>query len=150
MDIKKEVTKLISPILENLGVNLFDVIYEKVGKDTFLRVIIDSEEEIDLDMCVKVTEAIDPILDEADLIPHEYFLEVTTRGIEHDLINEEEINAAIGKYIYVSTYEKIDRKKEFYGYLKNFENNIIYLSDENKEYEIPYENIAKIRLAVKF
>ncbi|HHX93919.1 MAG TPA: ribosome maturation factor RimP [Tenericutes bacterium] len=150
MDIKKEVTKLISPILENLGVNLFDVIYEKVGKDTFLRVIIDSEEEIDLDMCVKVTEAIDPILDEADLIPHEYFLEVTTRGIEHDLINEEEINAAIGKYIYVSTYEKIDRKKEFYGYLKKFENNIIYLSDENKEYEIPYENIAKIRLAVKF
>ena len=108
--------KLISPILENLGVNLFDVIYEKVGKDTFLRVIIDSEEEIDLDMC-KGYWSNWSILDEADLIPHEYF-EVTTRGIEHDLINEEEINAAIGKYICFNIW-KIDRKKEFYGYLKN-------------------------------
>ena len=53
------------------------------GKDEngnyFLRIVIDSEEGIDLDKCVEVTRLINPLLDDANIIEDGYTLEVWSK-----------------------------------------------------------------------
>ena len=57
------VKELIKTKVEALGVELYDVEYVKEGRDYFLRVLIDkNDESIDLDTCVSVSEVVSAIL----------------------------------------------------------------------------------------
>ena len=71
--IETNVENLIKPIVEEIGYKLYDVIYEKEGKDYFLRIFIDNEKGISLEDCEKVNNAITEILDEKDYIKDQYF-----------------------------------------------------------------------------
>ena len=62
-NIEERVTKLITPIIEKIGYELYDVQYDKEGKNYFLRIYIDKENGIDLNDCEKVNNAITDILD---------------------------------------------------------------------------------------
>ena len=75
--IEKKIESLIIGIIEGLGYELYDVIYEKEGQDYYLRIFIDKEEGISLEDCEKVNDAINDILDEANYIKEQYFLEVS-------------------------------------------------------------------------
>ena len=62
------------------GINIKEEIsYEKESGNYFLRIVIDSDEGIDIDKCVEVTNIINPLLDEADLIEESYTLDVSTK-----------------------------------------------------------------------
>ena len=77
-NIEEKVETLVKPKVHELGFSLYDVEYAKEGKDYFLRIYIDSEKGIELTDCEKVTNAINDMLDEADYIKNEYFLEVSS------------------------------------------------------------------------
>ena len=76
--IEERVEKLLQPTIEEIGYELYDIEYAKEGKNYFLRVFIDKPEGIDLQDCEKVNNAINDILDEADYIKEQYFLEVSS------------------------------------------------------------------------
>ena len=67
-NIESKVEKLLEDIIKNLGYELYDVRYEKEGKDYYLRIIIDKLEGININDCETVNNAINDILDEADYI----------------------------------------------------------------------------------
>lgn len=77
-NIEKKVENLIINKIEKLGYELYDVEYVKEGKDYYLRIYIDSEKGISLDDCEKVNNAINDLLDSADYIKEQYFLEVSS------------------------------------------------------------------------
>ena len=77
-NIESKVEKLLEDIIKNLGYELYDVRYEKEGKDYYLRIIIDKLEGININDCETVNNAINDILDEADYIKEQYFLEVSS------------------------------------------------------------------------
>lgn len=77
---KDEVIKLVGNKLDDLKVNIFDVYVEKEGKQTYLRIVIDAEDMIDIDRCVEATKIIDPIIEKADLIKEEYILDVYAKS----------------------------------------------------------------------
>ena len=64
----KTVEALARPVVEGMGLRLWDVRFEKEGPDWFLRILIDRDEPLDTDTCEAVSRAIDPLLDEADPI----------------------------------------------------------------------------------
>ena len=64
----KVVEALVRPVVEGMNLRLWDVRFEKEGPDWFLRVLIDRDEPLDTDTCEAVSRAIDPLLDEADLL----------------------------------------------------------------------------------
>ena len=66
--LEKKVEELVKPIIENLGYSLYDVIYQKEGKDNYLRIFIDKKEGICLNDCELVNNSITDILDEKDYI----------------------------------------------------------------------------------
>ena len=93
-NIETKVENLLQNIIENIGYELYDVQYVKEGKDFYLRIVIDKEDGIDLNDCEKVNDAINDILDEADYIKDQYFLEVSSPGLERTLRKDRRFGGA--------------------------------------------------------
>ena len=141
--IEEKVTNLVEPIIEKIGYELYDVEYAKEGKNYFLRIFIDSEKGIDLNDCEKVNDAISDILDEANYIKEQYFLEVSSPGIERILRKDKHLEENIGEEINIRLFKKDENGlKEYQGILKNFDNEFIELQDNVK---IERKNISQIK-----
>lgn len=154
----KKVTEIVeemaAPILEELDLELVEVEYVKEGRNWFLRVYIDKDGGVDIEECGLVSEKLSEQLDEKDPISNNYFLEVSSPGAERPLKKDRDYIKAIGKNVHVKTYEPIDNEKEFEGILKDFDGSQVTLEikikTRKKELMIPYDKIAKARLAVSF
>ena len=66
--IEKKVRALIEDEVSKMGIVIDSVVYEKEGSNYFLRIVIDRDQPIDIDTCVKVTKVINPIIDNSDII----------------------------------------------------------------------------------
>lgn len=148
------VEKLATPILAELGLELVEVEYVKEGKSWFLRVYIDKENGVDIEDCGVVSERLSEKLDELDPITHNYFLEVSSPGAERPLKKEQDFVKAIGKNVFIKTYEPIDGEKAFEGILMDFDGSTvtieIKIKTRKKTVNIPYEKVASARLAIVF
>ena len=141
-NIETKVENLLKPIIENLGYELYDVLYVKEGKDYYLRVVIDSSKGIDLDDCEKVNNAINDILDEADYIKEQYFLEVSSPGLERLLRKDKHFEKQIGKEIVVKLFKSIDKQKEIQGILESYNKEELVIRQNDKNFNIELKNIA--------
>ena len=105
--IEQEVENLVTKPIENLGYQVYDVIYKKEAQDYYLTIFIDHENGISIDDCEKVNNEITDLLDEKDLIKESYFLEISSPGIERILRKEKHLIDHIGDEVYVKTYTTI-------------------------------------------
>ena len=149
-NIEQKIENLVKTKIEETGYELYDVEYVKEGKNYFLRIYIDSPKGIDLNDCEKVNEAIKDLLDEADYIKEQYFLEVSSPGIERDLRKDEHLNKNIGNEIYVKLFQKdCSGNKEYYRILKQFTNTEITVEtdglEQKNEVVLERKNIAQIK-----
>ena len=139
--LEKKVEDLVKPIIENLGYKVYDVMYQKEGKDNYLRIFIDSDKGIDLNDCEKVNDSITDILDEKDYIKAQYFLEISSPGLERNLRRDEQFLANINKKIEVHLYNSINNKKIITGILQEYTKD--YLIIDN--IKIENSNIASAK-----
>ncbi len=149
--IEERVEELVTPKIESLGYNVYDVQYAKEGKDYFLRIFIDKKDGIDLNDCEKVNNEINDILDEADYIKEQYFLEISSPGIERILRKDKHLEIAKGEQVEIKLFGKLEienGKKEYIGTLKSFDNEAIYIEEieKNKEIKILRKNISNMKL----
>lgn len=79
MNIEEKIRELLEKKVEEKGVKIDSVKLEKEDNNLFLRIVIDRDEIIDIDTCVEVTNIINPILDESNLIDEAYILDVSTK-----------------------------------------------------------------------
>lgn len=100
---------------------------------------------IDLNDCEKVNDGINEILDTADYIKEQYFLEISSPGIERILRKDRHLEQNIGKEVVISLFKSIDNQKQIEGVLNKFDNNIIYIEQKNDIIEIERKNIALIK-----
>ena len=153
--ITEQIEKIAQPITSELALELVDVEFLKEGRNWFLRVYVDNPEApIDIDQCALVSEKLSEILDQLDPIEQNYFLEVSSPGAERPLKKEKDFEKAIGKFIYIKTYEPIEDAKEFEGYLKSYDDEQveieIKIKTRRKIINLPKDKIAVIRLAIDF
>lgn len=148
--IKTAVEEMIQPYLDENGFELVDVEYVKEGSNWFLRVFVDKEGGIDIDDCGRISEILSEKLDKNDPIPTAYFLEVSSPGAERPLKKQEDVKKAVGKDVFVTTYEPIDGQKEFEGRLLSFEQDDMLIQIGKKQHVIPYAKVASARLAIIF
>jgi len=149
------IEELVTPIVEELNLELVDVEFLKEGRNWFLRVYIDTPEGgIDIEQCALVSERLSEILDEKDPIEQNYYLEVSSPGAERPLKKESDFEKSVGKFIYVKTYEPIKDMKEFQGYLRSYTQEGLELEVRIKTRKITVfienDKIAKARLAIDF
>lgn len=148
------VEELTQPILQELELELVEIEFVKEGKNWFLRVYIDKENGVDIEDCGTVSERLSEKLDELDPITQNYFLEVSSPGAERPLKKAKDFEKAIGKNVYIKTYEPIDGEKGFEGKLLDYDGQTvkveIKIKTRKKVIEIPFEKVASARLAVIF
>ena len=139
---EEKIETLISETIEKLGYELYDVIYEKEAKDFYLRIFIDTPNGISLDDCEKVNDAINPILDEANYIKDQYFLEVSSPGIERILKKDSHLEQNIGNQVEAKLYKKDENgRKSYIGELKAFDADTITID----EIKFDRKNIAQLK-----
>lgn len=113
-----EVSALVRPIVESLGLELWDVRYLKEGANRILRIYIDKESGITIEDCENVTRAVDAPLDELDPIAESYTLEVSSPGIERELVREEHFDRFLGAPVMVRLIRPDENgEREFKGML---------------------------------
>lgn len=149
--VEKITEELISPIIEKEAYELVDIEFKKEGPHRFLRVYIDKPGGITLDDCQKVSEELSEKLDALDPIPENYYLEVSSPGIDRPLKKDSDFEKLKGELVEVKLYEPLNGQKIFEGELLGLEKDIIKLSVENVGMvEIPKEKAAIVRLSIKF
>ncbi len=177
--ISEKIEEMLGGFLEENGLELYNVEFVKEGKEWYLRVYIekpvseDGEEEqyIDTDDCELVSRYLSERLDEEDPIEQNYYLEVSSPGMDRALIKEADFKRFAGKPIDVSLYSAFDGKKTFteatlIGIEGSMKEGKLIIEDapvipsKNKgakpkrseavRYEIPFEQVSKVKLSVIF
>lgn len=148
--IAEQVWALAEPVVENLGLSIWDVEYVREGGEWFLRIYIDKEGPVDISDCEKVSRAMDPILDEADPIPDSYNFEVCSAGCERVLKRPGDFDRFVGEKILVKLYSPRNGQKEFVGTLKAYENGVITLETAQETMTLSSKETALVRLYVDF
>ncbi|MDN9010238.1 ribosome maturation factor RimP [Brevibacillus laterosporus] len=145
------VEELLTPILEETGLELVDIEYKKEGSNWFLRIFIDNESSnIDIEDCGTVSEKLGAKLDELDPIPTAYFLEVSSPGAERPLRKEKDYHKAVGKHVHITTKEAVDGQALFEGTLEAFDGETLTISEQKNKYTIKMDQISEARLAIVF
>lgn len=145
-NIEEKIENRISKIINDLGYKLYDVQYAKEGKDYFLRIFIEKDDgEITLNDCENVNNAITDILDKEDYIKEQYFLEVSSTGVEKIIRKEKHLKENIGELITIRLFKPIKNLKEFVGKLLKYDKNTLTIEIENEEIEIERKNISLIK-----
>ena len=118
------VRAIAEPIAESLGLEIWDIRILKEGTGWFLRIFIDKDGGVGIDDCVEMSRALNVPLDEADLIEQAYCLEVSSPGVERELVREEHFQKYLGAKVKLKTIRPVDGKREFSGVLENYENGL--------------------------
>ena len=145
-----EIVQVLGPILDSLGLSLWDLEFKKEGPRWLLRVYIDREGGgVTLNDCEAVSRDLGAVLDVEDLIVHAYTLEVSSPGLDRALSRPEHYQKCIGRAIKVKTYQPIEGQKVLTGVLKGFDGSTVTVElATGAVLAIPLEGIARASLEV--
>ena len=154
-DIQTKVTALLEEYTEGRELEIYKVIYKKEGPEWVLRVFLDKSmgaenEYVSIDECEEVTRYLSDKLDELDLIDRSYNLEVSSPGLDRELIRESDYIRFAGRPVEVRTYQQIEGSKYFEGELIAREDGNVIIDVSGRRLEIPADKISKINLAIVF
>lgn len=148
--IAAKVEQLVTPIVEELGLELVDVEYVR-EREWYLRVYINKEGGIDIDDCSNVSSTLAKKLDELDFIPEKYYLEVSSPGIDRPLKKDKDFVSHYGTKVDLSFFAPYEGKKQLTAVLKSHDDTALVLTDsKNKEITIERKLIASVRPHIDF
>ncbi|MCQ4636540.1 ribosome maturation factor RimP [Anaerovorax odorimutans] len=154
--IKDIVAQELETFLAENGYELYNVEFIKEGRDWFLRVYVDmardrEESFISTEDCEKISRFLSDRLDETDPIQQNYYLEVSSPGMDRELLTEAHYERFAGSAVEVKLYRPVDGRKQIEGTLEGLtDGNVIIIDDKGQRWELPLEQVAKTNLAVVF
>jgi Uncharacterized protein conserved in bacteria len=150
-NIKTLVEQVARPVTEAMGYEYIDTEFAKQGKDWILTLYIGGPDGITLDDCEKVSRAVDPLLDEKDFIEQQYYLCVSSVGLDRPLKTKRDIERNMGKCVDVKLYKPLEGKKEYSGQITGVgEDSVEIRLTDGKAIAIPLKEAAKISLHIEF
>ena len=143
--IEESVEALVKDSIENLGYELYDVLFLKEGSNRVLRIVIDNNKGISLDDCEKVNDEVKDIIDEADLVKEQYFLEISSPGIERLLRKDWQLKKFKGEIVEVKLFKKDDKgNKNYIGNLDDVTDDILKIKTD-EIINIDRKNISQVK-----
>ena len=142
-----KVEEIVSPFAKDLGLELWDIRFVKEGTDWYLRIFIDKDGGVSIDDCVDLSHAITKPLDEADPISQSYILEVSSPGIERELVTDRHFEKFIGSDVMLRLIRPIDKVRDFSGRLMSYEDGVItVMTVEGKELKVNKKETSYVKL----
>ena len=156
--VKEFTERFLEDFLKDKDIVLYNVEFVKEGRDWYLRVYLDKEDGengemryISTDDCEMVSRRLTEKLDEEDPIEQNYYLEVSSPGLDRTFIKESDYTRFRGRAVEISLYKALDGKKNFKGILQGLCDGVVTLTpSDGKPVELPLDMIAKTKLEVTF
>ncbi|WP_394182608.1 ribosome maturation factor RimP [Marinomonas posidonica] len=144
--------ELVRPVVEGLGFEFWGMEYLSQGKDSVLRIFIetDAEKGIDVEDCARVSRQVSSILDVEDPITGEYHLEVSSPGLDRPLFSLAQYQAYVGSIVSLRLRVPFDGRRKFKGQLVGVENDDIVVRVDQEEYLLPIDLIDKGNVVPQF
>ncbi|MEU3188753.1 ribosome maturation factor RimP [Streptomyces sp. NPDC006923] len=144
---------LLEPLVAAKDLDLEEIEVSRAGRRRVLRVVVDSDEGVDLDECAELSRAISDKLDETDAMGEdEYQLEVTSPGAERPLTERRHYLRAVGRLARLQPHEGGELVARILG-----------VDDEGLDLEVPgvkgrkptarriaFTEIARARVEIEF
>ncbi len=146
---EKIVLDMVKPIAENNGCFIYDVEYVKEGGNWFLRIYADREGGITIDECETISREISTELDKKDPISQNYFLEVSSPGIERKLRQEEHFEMYKGSLVDIGLYKAVNGSKTLCGELVGLDGDEVIVKAE-EEMRIKLSETTSVRIHFEF
>ena len=146
----KEVESIVRGIIEDMHYELYHIEYVKENGEYYLRIYIDTPSGISLQDCEKVSRAVSVALDEEDPIKDQYYLEISSPGINRFLHTEKHFLDNINKKVKINTTKPVEGKKVLIGILDNYNSQEIIALINDKPISIPLDNIKSVNIEEDF
>lgn len=149
--IEATIEELVQPIIDSNNFELVDVEYVKEAGEYYLRIFVDKEGGISLNECEVVSRALSEILDVKDPIKDNYYLEVSSPGLDRPLKKDKDFIRYQGRDVEIKLYKPLNGSKQLEAELVGLtEDKKIKVIIDNEEVEFDKKDVALIRLAIKF
>lgn len=143
--IDSQIRSVIASKLQEKGIDLYEVEYQKETDGQVLRIYIDTLEGVDVGICARATRAVKEYIDTQTNLYYDY-LEVSSPGIDRILKNDSDYERFQGERVLVKTSQLVNGQKEFIGTLANTNQDILNIEIEGNLLQIPREAILIVRL----
>ena len=130
--IADQVAEMATPVVEQMGYDLWDVFYGKEGQNLVLRLTIDSPNGIGIQDCEDVSRAVDPLLDDIISLNEAYSFEVSSPGLGRKIRTDKQYQAYISKEVLIHLIRADESgERDHEGTLSSFDGESIVLETEN-------------------
>ncbi|MGW5276694.1 ribosome maturation factor RimP [Streptomyces sp. NPDC004044] len=147
---------LLEPLVSAKELDLEEIEVSRAGRRRVLRIIVDSDEGVELDACAELSRAISEKLDETDAMGEdEYVLEVSSPGADRPLTEHRHYVRATGRLVKLQLTDE--------GAAGELVARIIAVDDDGLDLEVPgvkgrrptsrrvaFDEIAKARVEIEF
>jgi len=131
------------------SIELVHVEISGTNRDSVVRVYIDKAGGVTLEDCSGVSHRIEAVLDEQDLIPTRYVLEVSSPGIERELYSLRDFEKFTGQLAKVKLNEEINGQKVFVGPIVSVDGSEITISDRSGcDVKFDHSQVTKANLKI--
>jgi ribosome maturation factor RimP len=129
------------------GLILVDVEVKGGGSNQLLRIYIDKPEGVSHADCQAVSEQVGALLDIEDLFPGKYLLEVSSPGLDRQLVKPSDFEYFAGRRVRIVLRQPLDGQRILEGKLAGFESGRVRLDTGRGEIrELELTRISKARL----
>lgn len=144
---EQKISNLIENTINLLGFNLVKVTVKGSARK-IVEVSIEKKDgsQIQVQDCSKVSKNISALLDVENIISDNYFLEVSSAGLERSLVTLEDFKRFIGREIKIRLQEPMNGSFTYKGKLIDLEDQKILLQSKNVKLSFNYNNIKKANL----
>lgn len=151
---KKRITQITEEILKEYlpenGYSLYHCEFVKEGRDWFLRIYADNDNgPMSTSDCENISRYLSEKLDQSDPIEQNYYLVVSSPGIDRELFTEEHFKKYIGYDVDISLYKALNGEKTITGKLLSYDNGIIQVEYRDAPINLEKKEVAKTKLTVK-
>ncbi|MBE9177660.1 ribosome maturation factor RimP [Oculatella sp. LEGE 06141] len=141
------VIDLATPVAETLGLEVVGAVFQTNQSPPVLRVDIRNlQQDTSLDDCERMSRSLEAALDEVELMPDAYVLEVSSPGISRTIATDREFISFKGFAVIVTTAEPFEGKTSWAGQLIRRDDAAVYLSQKGRAIAIPRDQISKVQL----
>lgn len=143
-------TEISAPVLQELGLTLWDTEYVKEAGGWYLRLFVDAPDGADLEQCEKVARALNPLLDEREAMfpDNGYIFEVGSAGAERRLRRPSDFERYIGHKAEIKLYSNKYGGREHVGILEAYDDGAVTLEVGGEGLRFEKQEIANARLRI--
>jgi len=152
--VSETVADQVAPLAERAarrtGCELAYARYVQESNGWVLRIVIDRDGGVSVEDCASVSRQMSAMLDVDDFIPHAYNLEVSSPGLDAELLVARDYQRFAGRAVRVQTLEAVNGRTTFRGKLKGLKGDVVMIEDEaGQSHRIPLKRVQEARLEVE-